>query len=691
MTLGDDATGVGHLAGVSAGVGPAEIAWCMCELAGLARVAVLEPDDAGGLSVAAAWPEGATPARIAVEMVGSVHRDGAPRETSHEDDLAGASALALDDPPAALVAARVGTAVVLALRADEGPMPDPERRAFSAGARLLAAALRAERDPDGHLAARAGRVADLVDAGLALSSETSIEALLERITLAAREVLGARYAALGVLDERGTGLRRFVTSGLDAPTAARIGDPPRGLGLLGAVIDERRTIRLDDIGADPRAVGFPDGHPPMTSFLGVPIALGDEVYGNLYVTDKLSGTFTREDERLARTLAAQAAVAIDNARRHDRERRRAEEMETALEIGRALLSVLDLDELLPLIARRAQRLADADTVAVGVRDGDQIVFRYAHGAGALELEGRREPADIAALGAPLAGLAEGTWEIVPLELDGALAGALVAVRARPFDLAAKRLLRLLSVQGAIALANARAHSDERERLLASAALEAARAQEQAAAEGFRRAVEAQEAERARIARELHDEAGQVLTGLSLHLRAIEERERDPDVRSSLAELRASVGAVSSGLRELITELRPSGLREHGLEGAVQRQAERLREATGISVDVAVSRLPALTHEVEVVVFRVVQEALTNVARHSGASHASVVASAHGGRLRIVVEDDGRGFDPAAPTGRLGLAGIRERIQMLGGALRIDSSPGAGTALTVDLDMSKGVA
>ncbi len=429
----------------------------------------------------------------------------------------------------------------------------------------------------------------------------------------------------------------------------------------------------------------------MTSFLGVPIALGDEVYGNLYVTDKLSGTFTREDERLARTLAAQAAVAIDNARRHDRERRRAEEMETALEIGRALLSVLDLDELLPLIARRARRLADADTVAVGVRDGDQIVFRYAHGAGALELEGRREPADIAALGAPLAGLAEGTWEIVPLELDGALAGALVAVRGRPFDLAAKRLLRLLSVQGAIALANARAHSDERERLLASAALEAARAQEQAAAEGFRRAVEAQEAERARIARELHDEAGQVLTGLSLHLRAIEERERDPDVRSSLAELRASVGAVSSGLRELITELRPSGLREHGLEGAVQRQAERLREATGISVDVAVSRLPALTQEVEVVVFRVVQEALTNVARHSGASHASVVASAHGGRLRIVVEDDGRGFDPAAPTSRLGLAGIRERIQMLGGALRIDSSPGAGTALTVDLDMSKGVA
>ena len=690
MTLGDDATDVGHLAGVSAGVGPAEIAWCLCELAGLARVAVLDPDDAGALSVAAAWPEGATPARIVGEMVASVHRDGAPRETSHDDDLAGASALALDDPPAALVATRVGSAVVLALRVAEGSMPEPERRAFAAGARLLAAAHRAERDPDGHLAARAGRVADLVDAGLALSSETSIEALLERITLAAREVLGARYAALGVLDERGTGLRRFVTSGLDASTAARIGDPPRGLGLLGAVIDERRTIRLDDIGADPRAVGFPAGHPPMTSFLGVPIALGDDVYGNLYVTDKLSGAFTREDERLARTLAAQAAVAIDNARRHDRERRRAEEMETALEIGRALLSVLDLDELLPLIARRARRLADADTVAVGVRDGDQIVFRYADGAGALELEGRSEPADVAALGA-LAGLAEGAWEIVPFEIGGALAGALVAVRGRPFDVAAKRLLHLLSVQGAIALANARAHSDERERLLASAALEAARAQERAAAEGFRRAVEAQEAERARIARELHDEAGQVLTGLSLHLRAIEERERDPDVRSSLAELRASVGAVSSGLRELITELRPSGLREHGLEGAVERQAARLREATGISVDIAVSRLPAMTQEVEVVVFRVVQEALTNVARHSGASHASVVASAHGGRLRIVVEDDGRGFDPDAPTSRLGLAGIRERIEMLGGALRIDSSPGAGTVLTVDLDMSKGVA
>lgn len=676
-------------ASMHVGVGSSEIAACMLGAAGLGRVVLLEEDGTGGgLSVVGAWPVAPTPARVDAEpLLLEALRTGEAVTATGGEVSAGLAPLCLGAAASMAVAVRAAGKVVLGLRSDPSPPADAEIRLFRASALLLVRAAAGERvgyeDPQ----ARADRIADLVDAGLALAGETSLDGLLERITLAAREVLGARYAALGVLDEHGTALARFITSGVDEETATAIGPPPRGRGILGVVIQERRVIRLEHLSDDPRAVGFPANHPSMDSFLGVPIALRDAVYGNLYVTDKIDGSFTDEDERLARTLAAQAALAIDNARRYESERLRAEELETALEVGRAMLSVLDLDELLPLIARRGRRLAGADTVAVGIRDGDEIEFRYGHGATALALEGLRVAADLGDLDESLRRTAEGEWEVVPLVIDSETAGVLVAVRGGRFDDGARRLLRLLSTQAAIALANARAYTEERERLLTSAAVQAARAQEQAAAEGYRRAIEAQEAERARIARELHDEAGQVLTGLNLHLRAIEDREQDPEVRSSLSELRASVGAVSASLRELITELRPSGLREHGLAGAIERQAERVREAAGITIDVAVDHLPDLPHEVELVVFRVVQEALTNVARHSGASHASVVASAHGGRLRLVVEDDGRGFDATQPTRRLGLAGIRERCELLGGSLRIDSSPGAGTALTVDLDLN----
>lgn len=677
--FGDSSAGA-----LSIGVG--EVAWCLRELSGLDRIAVLAPAGVGTMGVAAAWPDGEVPTSISMRMLDDVMRDGIPRETTDALELEALSSLCGAGAPASAIAVRSGSALALGVR-ERGDPPDPaERRAFAAGARLLAGAAGPQASDLDPSRIWAGRVADLIASGLALAGETSVDGLLERITVAARDVLGARYAALGVLDSGGTELARFVTSGVHPDVAETIGRPPRGRGLLGAVIREGRTIRLDRIDADARSVGFPDHHPPMETFLGVPIAMRDEVFGNLYVTDKLSGSFTLEDERLAQVLASQAAVAIDNARRYESERLRAEELETALEVGRAMLSVLDVDKLLSFIARRARRLASADTVAVGVREGEELVLRYADGVSRGDLEGLRLGVDLAGLEDRLAGLAEGEWEVVPLEVDSGLAGILVAVRREPFDVGALRLLRLLSTQGAIALSNAKTFAQERQRLMTSATVQAVRAQEKAAAEGFRRTVEAQEAERARIARELHDEAGQVLTGLSLHLRAIEEREQDPEVRASLVELRSSVGQVSSGLRELITELRPTGLREHGLEGAIERQAERLRAATGMSVDVAVGRLPDLAHEVEVAAFRVVQEALTNIARHSGASRASVLVQASEGRLRVVVEDDGRGFDPGAPTDRLGLAGIDERIGLLGGRLRIDSSPGAGTALTVDLDV-----
>jgi signal transduction histidine kinase len=241
----------------------------------------------------------------------------------------------------------------------------------------------------------------------------------------------------------------------------------------------------------------------------------------------------------------------------------------------------------------------------------------------------------------------------------------------------------LGAQAAVAIGNAQRYGEQEQ-----VALQASREWEHARAQGFRRAIEAQETERARIARELHDEAGQELTALALQLRAMDDHVIGEEGRAHLAAARHALARTSANLRALAIELRPSGLKDHGLASAIERQAARVQESSGIAIDLVVASIPGnLGDAVEIALFRVVQEALTNVARHSDAQHVSVVASAKGGRLRLVIEDDGKGFDPEAPTDRLGLAGIRERIQLIGGGLRIESAPQAGTTVIVELEIS----
>lgn len=527
----------------------------------------------------------------------------------------------------------------------------------------------------------------LIEAGMAMASHLSIDEVLNRLVTVAREVLGARYAALGVLNPAHTELERFVTSGLTPEEMQTIGAPPRGKGILGILIREPRPVRIPEMAADPRSFGFPPGHPPMKSFLGVPIVLRGEVFGNLYVTEKeTADEFSEEDERLAQTLAAQAAVAVDNARRYESERLRVGELRSVQEVARAILSTLDLEELLPLIARRARRLTGADTVGIALGGDGPMRFRIAHGVDALAMESVDSPGDLEEVADALCtALGASTAVVEPLEVDGDRVGALAAVARTPMDARARRLLATLASQASIAVANAETFAAERRRLRESAQVQAAEARASAAAEGLRQAIEAQEAERARVARELHDEAGQSLTALALNLRMLDEHV-DAEGQRRLAELRQMVNGISGSLRNLATDLRPSGLREHGLSSAIERQAARLREATGMAVDVLVNDLPDdLPEEMQIALFRVVQEALTNVARHSGAGQASVVVSRHGGHIRVVVEDDGRGFDTAGPSNRLGIPGIRERVELIGGSLRIESALGAGTALIVDLE------
>ena len=209
------------------------------------------------------------------------------------------------------------------------------------------------------------RLRQLVDAGIALNSNLTLDGVLQRIVETAAALTGARYAALGVIDRAGAGLEWFVTTGVDAETRERIGALPRGRGILGVLFDDPRPLRLHDLTADPRAVGFPPHHPPMRGFLGVPIMLRDVAYGNVYLCEKSDGSdFTLEDEDITRLLAAQAAVAIENARLYEGQARWLRQLESLNELGAELASELDLDALLGSVSRGVLKHAKCPVLIV---------------------------------------------------------------------------------------------------------------------------------------------------------------------------------------------------------------------------------------------------------------------------------------------------------------------------------------
>src|SRR3954451_3965622 len=229
----------------------------------------------------------------------------------------------------------------------------------------------------------------LVDAGIAVTSELSLDAVLQRIVEAAAELTGTTYAALGVIDPAGRGLERFLTTGIDPETHARIGDLPHGRGILRVLIHDAEPLRLHDLGADPRAVGFPPHHPLMQSFLGVPISLRGVSYGNLYLTEKEGGEdFSVEDEELVTLLAAQAAVAIENARLYESATRWLTQLESLTEVGNALAGETELQPLLELIAVRLAGLIDAEIVVIALPAAEgELRIEAAAGPRADEMRG----------------------------------------------------------------------------------------------------------------------------------------------------------------------------------------------------------------------------------------------------------------------------------------------------------------
>ena len=537
------------------------------------------------------------------------------------------------------------------------------------------------------------RLRAIVDAGVALASELSLDAVLQKIVEGAAELTGARYAALGVIDPSGRALERFIVTGIDEETQAAIGDPPHGRGILGALIADARPLRLDDLGDDPRSVGFPPNHPPMRSFLGVPILLRGVAYGNLYLTEKEGGAhFTEEDEELVTLLSSQAAVAIENARLYEAATRWLKQLESLNEIASALVSEVELSRVLDLVASRLRELMHARIVLIALPAADgSLEVRATDGEDAEELRGMRLEPGASKTGKVLerrrSERVDSLIDDIEMNQDagrrmGARTGIFVPMLLR------ERAIGVISAHDKES-ADPR-FTDEDVRLAEAFAARAAVAvdlSERVASDALRRVVGAQELERQRLARELHDETGQALTSILLGLKGIEDAKSPSDIAAATGQLRELVVTTLQDVRRLAVELRPKALDDFGLVPAIERLVETYREQTGIVVDLEPrlgdERLPS---EIETTLYRITQEALTNVVKHAHATRVSIVLNRRDGRVAAVIEDDGRGFADSGSEG-LGLVGMRERIALVGGRLEVESSPGSGTTLSIQVPVS----
>jgi signal transduction histidine kinase len=534
------------------------------------------------------------------------------------------------------------------------------------------------------------RTRALVEAGIALSSELSLDAVLQKLVETAADLTGARYAALGVLDPSGERLERFVTAGIGEETRATIGDLPRGRGILGVLIRDPKPLRLHDLHEDPRSVGFPPSHPPMQTFLGVPVNLRGVVYGNLYLTEKPGGAdFDDDDEATVVLLAGQAAVAIENARLYETATRWGAQLESLNEVMNVLVTEFDLDTLLALVAENLRELIDTRLVAIALPQGGSLRLAAVSGDGSdeyagLELSDRSKSMRV---------LERKRSERVDSVLDDPEVEQEAARRLGARSALYVPLLVRDEAIGVIAVHDKNGadprFTDEDLRIaeiFAARAAVAVELRQRVARNALERVLSAQEDERRRLARELHDETGQALTSILLGLRGLEDAQDPETLRAAVGEVRDLVRSTLQDVRRLAVELRPKALDDFGLVPAVERLTESFAEQTGIDVEF-VHNIPddRLPPGIETALYRIVQESLTNVVKHARAGHVSVVLTGKDGSVSILVEDDGVGFEPSrARSDGLGLLGMRERVELLGGRMTVESRPGAGTTFVAEV-------
>jgi signal transduction histidine kinase len=540
-------------------------------------------------------------------------------------------------------------------------------------------------------------LAKLLEVGRTLVAELDVEALLGRILETARELTGARYAALGVLDERKEELERFLFVGIDEETRRVIGPLPRGGGVLGELIRNPQPLRLPDVTRHPRSYGFPPGHPPMTTFLGVPVVVRGEAWGNLYLTEKADGAeFDQRDEETTVVLAEWAAIAIGNARLYeDIEHRRGElervvhGLEATASVARAVGIETDLDRVLELIVKRGRALVGARSLLVLLEEAGELCVAAVAGEAGSELVGATLPLEGTVAGAVLRGdsqriarLADRVGHglegvsgdavsalVVPLGFRDRARGVLVALDRSegPGSFGADEEHLLASFGASAAIAIATAQSVEADRL--------------------KHSVRASEAERTRWARELHDETLQELGALKVMLQSAQASGRAEALGEAVPKALEQIELSITSLQSLITELRPASLDELGVQPALEALAKRTSGRYGLQVDTHfdLARKPTrLSAEVEITAYRLVQEAITNAVKHSDGNTVSVRVVEEDGSVLITVRDDGTGFDPEASTRGFGLLGMRERVELVDGRVFIESGPGSGTVVQAEL-------
>ncbi|MET8910450.1 GAF domain-containing sensor histidine kinase [Micromonospora sp. NPDC004551] len=532
-------------------------------------------------------------------------------------------------------------------------------------------------DRVGEVVTNRERLRALLDAVVGIGSDLDLRSTLQRIVASACELVGARYGALGVIGADRL-LHDFIVHGISDELHAQIGELPHGRGVLGLLIDDPRPLRMPDITRHPRSYGFPPNHPPMHSFLGVPVRIRDHVFGNLYLAEKQGAAeFTEDDEEIVVALAAAAGVAIENARLYALAHRRERWLAATAEITSVLLGEVRRTDALTLVARRAREVADAELALVLLYDEDERQFTVevvdgADGSAARKLVGAVLPAGETTFAGSvtdrrhelLENLAEAApWPhpvvagpaiVSPLAAADTLHGVLVIAHRPDRGPGAEDDVALLgSFAGQAALAMERARGQEERELLV--VLE----------------------DRERIARDLHDVVIQRLfaTGLQLQSGAMNAR---PEAAKRINQAVDDLDATIRDIRRTIFELRTpmSAALRTEIREAIEAAAESLGYRPDLDLVGPIDS--AVPDQLRPELTAVLREALSNAVRHAQADRVSVRVQVDAGWVSVTVTDDGVGCDPEAA--RSGLVNLRERAERLGGDFQLDRVAPHGTEL-----------
>jgi signal transduction histidine kinase len=540
---------------------------------------------------------------------------------------------------------------------------------------------------------REQRLRELAAANIAVGSEASLDDLLQKTVDVAARLVNARYAALGVLDRTGSHLERLLTTGIDQTTRARIGDLPSDHGVLRVLLREARAVRVADVTKEEHFFGFPPGHPLMRSFLGVPIFVRGVVYGDLYLAEKEGSEFTEEDEEIVTLLAAQTGITIENVQIHEAAVHWIRRLEALDELTRTVLEERDVSRLLELVARRLRELISARAVLISLpasSGGLRVVV--ADGDGVAGLIGYEVPSESKHARVIARGKSERIDSLLEdPEVDQVVARRLGGVTALLIPLVfQERAIGIISAFNKDGLDPRFTDDDVRlAEALSTRAAFAVHLSERVARETVDAILDAQEAERRRIAQELHDETGSALTAFLLGLAAIDGAATLAEARRASSALQTNARSTLENVGRLAFSLRPAALDELGLAPALRDLTGGLEEQGGPRVALELDlpadrRLPA---KLETAIFRITQEALTNVVKHAQAKTVRITCARGERSVVLAVEDDGCGFFQARDFGGgFGLVGMRERIASVNGSLEIESTPGAGTRITVEIPL-----